>query len=155
MGKKVLGKLCLEDKHPQSHRTARKLDTSPTHHGTRICIFFSKLQSQIGHRLGHTLHRHRLIVGEPVVLEEEPSMVYLPKTRACQQPHQHTAHAPALELCLEAKPSRVSSLTLNLNAWRYMGGEMLWDGLLPKAPKQHWTGGLLPRRAVTASRNPV
>jgi hypothetical protein len=39
-----------------------------THHSTWICIFFSKLQSQIGHSLGHTLNCHCLIIGEPVVL---------------------------------------------------------------------------------------
>lgn len=39
-----------------------------TRHSTWICIFFSKLQSQIGHSLGHTLDCHCLIIGEPVVL---------------------------------------------------------------------------------------
>lgn len=39
-----------------------------TRHSTWICIFFSKLQSQIGHSLGHTLNCHCLIIGEPVVL---------------------------------------------------------------------------------------
>lgn len=39
-----------------------------TDHGARVCVFLSKLQCQVGHGLSHTLHRHRLIVSEPVVL---------------------------------------------------------------------------------------
>lgn len=86
--------LCLRDKCPKSHRTIKKTRHKyHTHHGTWICIFFSKLESQIGHSLGHTLHCHCLIVGEPVVLEEEQTMVH-PSNKDTEAAHHLTTHIP-------------------------------------------------------------
>lgn len=65
-----------------------------THHGTWICIFFSKLQSQIGHSLGYTLHCHCLIIGEPMVLEEEQSKVYLSNKKGIKAAHHLPTHSP-------------------------------------------------------------
>lgn len=65
-----------------------------THHGTWVCIFFSKLQSKIGHSLGHTLHCHCLIVREPVVLEKEQSMVCLSNRKGMKAARHLTAHGP-------------------------------------------------------------
>lgn len=55
-----------------------------THHGTWICIFLSKLQSQIGHSLGHALHCHCFIVGEPMVLEKGQRVILLPGKKETQ-----------------------------------------------------------------------
>lgn len=42
-----------------------------TDHSSGVSILLSKLQRQIGHGLRYTLHRHCLIVREPVVLRKK------------------------------------------------------------------------------------
>lgn len=41
-----------------------------TGHGAGVSILLSKLQGQVGHSLRDALHRHCLIVREPVVLKK-------------------------------------------------------------------------------------
>lgn len=45
-----------------------------TGHGSGVSILLSKLQGQIGHSLRYTLHRHCLIVREPVVLKKNAAI---------------------------------------------------------------------------------
>lgn len=84
-----VGKTWAEDKalSTTEQQTGSAQASELTHHGTWICIFFSKLQSQIGHSLGDTLHRHCLIIGEPMVLEKGQRMILLPWKRETQTLH--------------------------------------------------------------------
>lgn len=61
--------------HPQIPLGFPSTPRSPpgSHHGSWIGIFLPELQGQVRHSLCHTLHRHRLVVGEPVILQENPN----------------------------------------------------------------------------------
>lgn len=67
------GRLCRGSrKEVQSYTTMshvlEQMKSKETHHRTRVGVLLPKLQCQVGHCLGYALHRHGLIISEPVVL---------------------------------------------------------------------------------------
>lgn len=73
------------------------------YHGAGVCVFLSELQSQVWHGLRHALYRHRLVVGEPMVL---------------QQAHTHTKKTPNEAECPWSTPTFCSMVVHDYNSLR-------------------------------------
>lgn len=110
-----------------------------SNHGSRVSILLSKLQCQIGHGLRHTLHRHRLIVREPVVLRT--NTVFSQWNSRCV--NSHDQNILSIHTC-------VSTLALSI---RVLASAIKPLMAQPSKQRQYKVGGCWPAHCVAERIN--